>query len=448
MPDFPRVHRTQILRFGGFVLDPEGGLLTRPDGSETTLRPKAAALLAHLVRHPGQICRRDALLDAVWAGLTVGDDTLTQGIVELRRLLGPEGSHMIRTLTRRGYVFEPPAEPPAPDEPADPPAAALVVPATAPPAPVLRFLAPAARGWPRSVLLASIVAGSVGWLAAVVAAPSVPPAPSLTAAETPRAAAERLHAEGRAMFRGSGPAQEDWLGQRDRYLAAIAADPSFAPPYALASLTHTNMIFSGRSLNPAEDLRRAEVLAERASVLAPDAATTLNARASVLRQHGRLEEALALYRAAVARDPGQHSARANSGLLLILLGRPEEAMAPLRASLALWRADHAVAFGWRQSLGTAKLHAMAEDFGAAEFRTTAERGSAALRDGRLLHLAAALALAGQLEEAQAVALEVRRRLPDVTLAGLRARPASDDPAYLRQREATLLRGLALAGVPE
>jgi hypothetical protein len=76
-----------------------------------------------------------------------------------------------------------------------------------------------------------------------------------------------------------------------------------------------------------------------------------------------------------------------------------------------------------------------------------QAGAARFRDERQLHLAAALASAGRVEEARGVAADVLARSPQLTAGALRARAASDNPRYLEQREA-LFRGLALAGVPD
>jgi len=46
------------------------------------------------------------LLAANWPGVTVTEDSLTQCISEIRRLLGETGRDLIRTVPRRGYIFD------------------------------------------------------------------------------------------------------------------------------------------------------------------------------------------------------------------------------------------------------------------------------------------------------------------------------------------------------
>src|SRR3712207_4200312 len=67
-----------VYRFGGFTLDLSRGSLLAADGAEIALRPKAFALLRHLVQHPGRLVDRDELMRAVWPGVFVTEDSVTQ----------------------------------------------------------------------------------------------------------------------------------------------------------------------------------------------------------------------------------------------------------------------------------------------------------------------------------------------------------------------------------
>ena len=93
-----------VYRFHGFTLDTAAGAVGGPLGS-LPLRPKAFALLEFLVRRAGQVLGKDAILAAVWPGVTVTDETLTQTVHELRRALGDDAQTLIRTVPRRGYMF-------------------------------------------------------------------------------------------------------------------------------------------------------------------------------------------------------------------------------------------------------------------------------------------------------------------------------------------------------
>ncbi|MFL1462232.1 winged helix-turn-helix domain-containing protein [Roseococcus sp. DSY-14] len=110
------------MTIGGCVLDPGRGLLSH-GGRDVPLRPKTRALLLLLLEEAGRPVTRDAILDAIWGGLHVTDDSITQCVVELRRALGPE-AWRLKTLPRRGYLLE--APPPAPALPRGVPVVAVL----------------------------------------------------------------------------------------------------------------------------------------------------------------------------------------------------------------------------------------------------------------------------------------------------------------------------------
>ena len=59
-----------------------------------------------LAPNPGTALAKEALLDAVWPGVMVTDDSLTQAVHDLRAALGDAGSLLVRTVARRGYRFD------------------------------------------------------------------------------------------------------------------------------------------------------------------------------------------------------------------------------------------------------------------------------------------------------------------------------------------------------
>ena len=95
--------------FGVFTLDAERGGLFR-NGTQVRLRPKSFDVLRYLVERHGKLVGRDELLDAVWAGTVVTDESVTQCLIDIRKALGDTSQTMIRTVPRRGYVFELPVE--------------------------------------------------------------------------------------------------------------------------------------------------------------------------------------------------------------------------------------------------------------------------------------------------------------------------------------------------
>jgi DNA-binding winged helix-turn-helix (wHTH) protein len=95
---------------GPFRLDAETDTLFR-SGEPVSLGRRAVALLRVLVEQRGFPVSKDALMDAAWPGLTVGESNLAVQIAALRRVLGeePGGDNWIETLPRRGYRFVGPA---------------------------------------------------------------------------------------------------------------------------------------------------------------------------------------------------------------------------------------------------------------------------------------------------------------------------------------------------
>lgn len=108
-----------VLRFGACRLDLDRGVLTAGDGAETMLRPKTLDLAVFLLRNAGRVVSRAEILDAVWPGIFVTDDSVTQCVTEFRRAMGAEGTALLKTLPRRGYLIDGavmavPAAPPGP----------------------------------------------------------------------------------------------------------------------------------------------------------------------------------------------------------------------------------------------------------------------------------------------------------------------------------------------
>ena len=108
---------TQGFQVGECRLDLDRGTLTR-GGALVPIRAKAFGLLCHLARNVGRVVSKDELLDAVWPGVTVTEDSLTQAMRDLRRAIGDERGEIVRTIPRRGYLFAIPLGAPAPAAPA------------------------------------------------------------------------------------------------------------------------------------------------------------------------------------------------------------------------------------------------------------------------------------------------------------------------------------------
>ena len=160
--------RAKRLQFDRFVLDLHRGCLLL-EGNEIVLRPKTFAVLRHLVENSGRLVSKDELFAAVWPNLAITDDALVQSIGELRRALGDDGAHLIRTVPRRGYRFEAavtavvPADAAATDGATVPAASRDSAPSPEPVgARAWTLLAAALAGWHRGLFAAVVLAVLLG----------------------------------------------------------------------------------------------------------------------------------------------------------------------------------------------------------------------------------------------------------------------------------------------
>jgi pimeloyl-ACP methyl ester carboxylesterase/DNA-binding winged helix-turn-helix (wHTH) protein len=88
---------------GRHRFDPVLAELRDAEGRYVTLRAQSMAVLGCLARRAGHLVTKEELLQAVWPGIVVTDDSLVQCIVEIRRALGDHEHCLIRTEKGRGY---------------------------------------------------------------------------------------------------------------------------------------------------------------------------------------------------------------------------------------------------------------------------------------------------------------------------------------------------------
>jgi TolB-like protein/DNA-binding winged helix-turn-helix (wHTH) protein len=148
----------------GLVVDLSNESLSDRCGKSVDLRPQAFAVLRHLARNPNRLVTKHELMQAVWAGTAVTDDSLVQCVHEIRRALKDDGHAILKTRARRGYTL------------ALPEASAETLPEPNPKAP--QATAPPSRPSPwrplaaiAASLLVVLVAGAAAWWM-----PQAPPA--------------------------------------------------------------------------------------------------------------------------------------------------------------------------------------------------------------------------------------------------------------------------------
>ncbi|RZA19367.1 MAG: tetratricopeptide repeat protein [Lysobacteraceae bacterium] len=187
-------------RFEGFQLDARTRELRDAQGELVSLNARAFDALCLLLRHRDRVVGKDELLDTVWAGRVVEENTLTQAISMLRRALGAgAGDHrFIVTLPGRGYRLVAAVEEADSDQPPTRRAGdvaatepGIVLEPAVPPVPLMPSPGPSTRR--RTWLLAGLfgTAGLLALAAWLARAPDPEPAPSKSASALALAAAPR-----------------------------------------------------------------------------------------------------------------------------------------------------------------------------------------------------------------------------------------------------------------
>lgn len=93
--------------FEGFAVDALRRTL-HCGAAQVALRPKSFDVLAYLVRAAGRTVAKDELLEVVWPGIVVTDESLTRCISDIRAALGDREQRIIKTVPRQGYVLAAP----------------------------------------------------------------------------------------------------------------------------------------------------------------------------------------------------------------------------------------------------------------------------------------------------------------------------------------------------
>ena len=110
--DSPATLGNAPFRIGDWTVEPALNQLST-QGKALKVEPKTMAVLIYLADRQGQVVSRDALLSAIWPGVIVGDDALTQVVVKLRKALvdAPDAPAYIQTISKRGYRLVAPVAP-------------------------------------------------------------------------------------------------------------------------------------------------------------------------------------------------------------------------------------------------------------------------------------------------------------------------------------------------
>ena len=91
------------LWIGDWLIEPKLGRVSRA-GAVQRVTPRAMAVLVYLAEAGGAVSSRNEILDAVWPGMAVTPDALSQCLVELRKVFGdsPKQPGIIETIPKMG----------------------------------------------------------------------------------------------------------------------------------------------------------------------------------------------------------------------------------------------------------------------------------------------------------------------------------------------------------
>src|SRR5262245_47132041 len=93
--------------FDDFTLDLDRSCLWRA-GQEIKLRYKSFEALKYLVERSGRVVGKEEMMRALWPDAFVTDDSLVQCLIDARRALGDDTQRYLKTVPRRGYLFNAP----------------------------------------------------------------------------------------------------------------------------------------------------------------------------------------------------------------------------------------------------------------------------------------------------------------------------------------------------
>jgi TolB-like protein/DNA-binding winged helix-turn-helix (wHTH) protein len=235
----------------------------------------------------------------------------------------------------------------------------------------------------------------------------------------------------------------DIVKARVLFEGALRLDPSSVQALVGFAGTHVLDVMLLWAGDPADQIRQAHAAIAQALEIDPQSAEVRYTRGNLLMLDGKHAEAIDEYRLALDLNPSFSHAYSRIGLAKLELGLPAEAVEPVLKALRLSPREFRTSLCYLY-LGIAAFHLERDD------EATVWLKKAVVADSRygLPHawLAAIRALAGRGSDAEAELAEFDRLTPGHTVATLRARERSKNPAFLAQRE-RFYQGFVQAGSP-
>jgi TolB-like protein/Flp pilus assembly protein TadD len=260
---------------------------------------------------------------------------------------------------------------------------------------------------------------------------------------------------GRAIADGKVPTRATRAESISLYERALAIDPRYAEAQMRLSGALTGRAMDGMSDSAAADIARAEGLADQALAALPrspmahyDKGQVLRARALVLREQGRCEEAIREYETAVSLDRNLVFAMTALGWCKFLTGSMDEVIPRIEQGIRLSPRDPGIPV-WYQWIGV--VHLLQSDTDEAIVWLEKARSVSPTHPFIRGYLASAYGLRGEIERASSELAEARRLSADDrywSLARLKALGYFGVPKLHALFESTYFAGLRKAGMPE
>jgi tetratricopeptide (TPR) repeat protein len=263
------------------------------------------------------------------------------------------------------------------------------------------------------------------------------------ASRSPHRNAMDLYFQGRACWnRGMTP---EYVAQaRDLFGRALALDSRNIPALVCMATLEATIAGSFATDDRAARLAAAETMLNRALSMDPQYPAAHLTLGAVQMFTNRADQGIRECEYALALDRNLADAHGCIGMAKYFIGRAEETEAHIHEALRLSPRD-IFAYRWLLFVGIAKAQ-LGDDAEAARWlrRSIKENRNFPLAH---FHLAEALALLGQLDEARAAAQAGLALDPSFNLRRYRVNALSDNPIYLAGRQRSC-EGMRLAGVPE
>ena len=242
---------------------------------------------------------------------------------------------------------------------------------------------------------------------------------------------------------------ENMIEARTLFERALKLQPENVDALAGVATTYIFEMLNSYYSNDNElRLERAEPPLKRALAVDDHNITALKAHAALLRAQGKFEDAIVAAQLIIDQNPGEPWAYKEIALSTMYLGRVEDSLVWFQKAELIGPRDPG-RWTWLGGKGQALLLLGRDAEAIKSLRAAVEANPANVGDYAVL--AAAYALSGHDDEAQAALAEYRRSHPETTIGSFRHMSPVPlrltDPSYLQQRE-RLKEGLRKAGMPE